>query len=78
MRYAIDRFEGEQAVLQDDFGKSFVVDKVLLPSDAAQGDVLELNNDGCYRHDSAQTAERRDRIHRLEQLLRGADQGKDA
>lgn len=76
MYYAIDRFEDEQAVLQDDSGKSLVVDRVLLPTDAAQGDILKLYDDGHYRHDRAETVARRDRIRRLEQLLRG--KGKDA
>lgn len=74
LHYAIDRFEDEQAVLQDDSGTSLVVDKALLPSDAAQGDVLKLC-DGHYQHDREETTARRDRIHRLEQLLR---KGKDA
>lgn len=75
MRYAIDRFEGKQAVLQDDNGTCFVVDKSLLPSDAVQGDIL-THGDGRYCHDRAETTARRDKLYRLEQLLRG--KGKDA
>ncbi len=76
LRYAIDRFEGEHVVLQDDSGTSLVVDKALLPPDVVQGDVLKLCN-GYYQHDREETTERRDRIHRLEQLLRSR-KGKDA
>lgn len=76
MYYAIDRFEDERAVLQDDNGKSFIVDRLLLPLNAKQGDILTLC-DGSYKHDRAQTAERRDRIHRLEQLLRDGKNRKD-
>lgn len=77
MRYAIDRFEGDKAVLQDDNGICFVVDKPLLPPDAVQGDVLE-QRDGCYCHDRAKTSARRDKLYRLEQLLRKKSKGKDA
>ncbi len=77
MWYAIDRFEGEQAVLQDDNGVCLVVDKTLLPSDAVQGDIL-TRCDGHYRHDRTNTIARRDKIYRLEQLLRGKSKGKDA
>lgn len=77
VRYAIDRFEGKQAVLQDDTGTSLVVDKVLLPPDVVQGDVL-IRCEGHYRHDRAETAARRDKLYRLEQLLRGKSKGKEA
>ncbi|MBQ3259315.1 MAG: DUF3006 domain-containing protein [Clostridia bacterium] len=77
MRYAIDRFEGEQAVLQDDNGICFAVDKALLPSDAVQGDILTRCGEH-YCHDREETTARRDRIYRLEQLLRGKRKGKDA
>ena len=69
MRYAIDRFEEDKAVLVDDNGEIFVVERSLLPLDAAQGDVL-LHNNGCYRLDKDETESRRTRIYKLEQLLR--------
>ncbi len=69
MKYAIDRFEGTQAVLQDDSGASLVVDKALLPPDAQQGDVL-IERDGQYYHDRDETDARRDRIRNLQNLLR--------
>ncbi|MBQ9861837.1 MAG: DUF3006 domain-containing protein [Clostridia bacterium] len=77
MWYAIDRFEGKQAVLQDDNGICLVVDNTLLPPDAVQGDVLTRCG-GHYRHDREETSARRDKIYRLEQLLRGKRKGKDA
>lgn len=77
MLYSVDRFEETRAVLQDDTGTSMVVDRCLLPSDVVQGDVLLLCN-GRYEHDRAETTARRDRIHRLEQMLRGKSKGKDA
>lgn len=77
MWYAIDRFEGQQAVLQDENGISLLVDKTLLPPDAVPGDVLTPCG-GHYRHDRAETATRREKMYRLEQLLRGKSKGKDA
>lgn len=77
MRYAIDRFESDKAVLEDEDGICFTVDKTLLPSDAMQGDVLALR-DGRYCRDRAETDARRDKLYRLEQLLRGKSKGKDA
>lgn len=76
LHYAIDRFEGEQAVLQDDSGRSFVVNKAVLPPNALQGDVLK-HYDGYYQYDRTETTNRRNRIHHLEQLLRGRNQGED-
>ncbi len=74
MRYAIDRFEEQTAILQDDSGKTVKADRSFLPPDAAQGDVLQYVN-GRYEHDREETCTRRERIYRLEQLLRG--KGKD-
>lgn len=76
MRYAIDRFEDDKAVMQDENGICFVIDKTLLPSDAVQGDVL-IQCEGRYQHDRAETSARREKLYRLEQLLRGKSKGKD-
>ena len=75
LRYAIDRFEEQKAVLQDDDGNAILADRARLPSEAVPGDVLSFC-DGVYHLDCEETAKRRNRIHRLEQLLR--DKGKDA
>lgn len=69
MFYAIDRFEEELAVLVDDEENTSTVERALLPEDAVQGDVLTLE-EGRYRRDGEETARRRERIRRLEQLLR--------
>lgn len=74
MRYAIDRFEQSKAVLVDDNGKLVVVDKALLPCDAVQGDVLSFCEER-YEHDRGETAARRDRIFKAEQLLREKKKG---
>lgn len=77
MRYAVDRLEDRQAVLQDDTGICLVVDKSLLPSDVVQGDVL-IRCDGHYQHDREETIMRRNKVYHLEQLLRKKSKGKDA
>ena len=69
MRYAIDRFEEQKAILQDENGNSKIVDKAVLPLDVIQGDVVVLCN-GLYQHDYEETAKRRNQIYRLEQILR--------
>ncbi len=69
MKYAIDRFEDTQAVLQDDNGNTLVIDRSCLPQDAKQGDVLTLCN-GVYCHDREETTARRTRVQALQQLLR--------
>lgn len=69
MRYAIDRFEGTQVILEDDNGAISVVERSLLPPDVSQGDILLYHN-GCYRLDKDETESRRARIYKLEQLLR--------
>lgn len=70
MWYSLERFEDQFAVLRDDAEKTTVVDRSLLPSEAKAGDLLRFC-DGAYRYDADETAARKERIHRLEQLLRG-------
>ena len=73
MFYAIDRFEEEWAVLQDDDGNSRQVKRTALPSHVRQGDVLLETAEG-YTLDAAETSRRRERARRLEQLLKGKKQ----
>lgn len=53
----IDRFEGGSAVLETDSGM-INADRALLPSDAAEGDVLRFEN-GTYVLDREATEARR-------------------
>ena len=46
MRYAVDRFEEEWAVLQDDEGRCRNVERRLLPQGVRQGDVLRETEEG--------------------------------
>lgn len=72
MWYAVDRFEGDRAVLEDDEGHRRMADRDQLPPDTLQGDVLVLEA-GKYLHDRRETQRRRDRIRHLEQRLRGGE-----
>ena len=69
MYYSLERFEEQQAVLCDDDGKTVCVDKAILPATARAGDIYSCR-DGVYRHEAEETAARRNRIQRLEQLLK--------
>lgn len=70
MFWVVDRLEDRLAVLVDDEENTATVERALLPDGAAQGDVLRLE-DGCYRQDREETARRRERISRMERMLRG-------
>ena len=67
--YSLERFEEQLAVLCDDDGRTVAVDKTVLPADARAGDIFSYC-DGGYRYEEAETAARRTRIQRLEQLLK--------
>lgn len=69
MRYAVDRFEEEWAVLQDDEGRCRNVERRRLPAGVRQGDVLRETEEG-FLPDPEETAHRRERARRLEQRLR--------
>ena len=69
MWYAVDRFEGEWAVLQDDEGQSHNVERSRLPQDIRQGGVLWQTDKG-FVPDPEETARRRERVRRLEERLR--------
>ena len=69
MFYALDRFEEELAVLEDDEGVSHTVARSLLPPDAAQGDVYTLDPDGNYLPDAEEKENRRRRILKLQERL---------
>lgn len=68
MKYSIDRFEGEFAVLQDDERNSMDVLRSLLPDNARQG-VVVIFEDEKWRIDAEETSTRRDRVKKLQQRL---------
>ncbi|ADU26933.1 DUF3006 domain-containing protein [Ethanoligenens harbinense] len=61
MRYIIDRFEGETAVLEEDSGVMRDVPRNRLPAGAKQGDVLTETN-GIFSVDTAATKKRTESI----------------
>ena len=71
MLYSIARFEGDVAVLQDDDERTVNVPRAQLPADVRQGDVLRRREDGSFEPLPDETQARRERIRRLEQMLRG-------
>ena len=69
MFYAIDRFEGGLAILEDDDERTHPVDRTLLPAEAGESDVLRLEN-GVYVVDTEETVRRREAVRRLQEQLR--------
>ena len=65
----IDRFEGAQAVLEDDEERTFAVPRERLPAGAKPGDVLESEG-GAYIPAPEETEMRRAYARRREELLR--------
>ena len=65
----IDRFEGTQAVLEDDEERTFAVPRERLPAGAKPGDVLESEG-GAYIPAPEETEKRRAYASRLEEMLR--------
>ena len=60
MKYIIDRFEENFAVLEKEEGGTIDVDVALLPG-AKKGDVV-IEKDGVYRIDKAETKERKESV----------------
>ena len=69
MRYIVDRFEGEYAVLLDEAEQIMNVPKVSFAEDIREGDVVFLEEDGIYRKDIGKTTERKERIEKLMDIL---------
>ena len=57
----IDRFEGDFAIVENDNGERFQIEKKLLSENAQEGScVVEIN--GCFEVDCEATQKRRDEI----------------
>ncbi len=65
---SIDRFEGDKAII-DDNGELYSVERALLPSDADEGDIVNVDDSGTYHVDKEATAQwrlsLRERLRRL-------------
>lgn len=64
MKVIIDRFEGKYAVCETEEKKMMNIDKNLLPSEAKEGDVLDIEGDSI-RLDTEMTMKRKKDIRRL-------------
>ena len=62
MKYIVDRFEGEYAVLEE-YNTTNIINvlKTELPSEISEGDILEYNN-GIYIILKSETLERKESI----------------
>lgn len=63
MKYVIDRFEGDMAILENEQGETMDVACGMLPENVKEGDSLTLNKDGTYTLD--ETSSRRETINNL-------------
>lgn len=62
----IDRFEGNFAVVEMDDGKIVNICRTLLPSDAKEGDVIDIEN---YKIDKNETEKRKDEVKKIAENL---------
>ena len=68
MKYTVDRFEGDFAVLEDENRTMKDVPRGALPEEAKEGDVL-IFAEGSYSLDSEETARRKEDVReRLQRL----------
>jgi hypothetical protein len=65
MRFTIDRFEGDFAVLEDENCKMNNILKSVLPTDAKEGDILIEKKDGSFIIDHLATKQRKEHINKL-------------
>lgn len=67
----IERFTESKALCEDENGVCREVERALIPTNAAEGDILILSSDGSWKIDRAATEKRRhDMLLRLEKLSR--------
>ena len=64
----IDRFEGEFAVCIDDNGATINIKKENIPSDAKEGDIIEIS-ENCYIINKEKTQSKFDEIKKLQDSL---------
>lgn len=70
VKYALDRFEGQFAILQDDNKQNLVVQKALLPAMSEPGMVFVYNKIlEKFEYDAIETQLRKDRILKLQDEL---------
>lgn len=65
----IDRFEGTYAICENEEQKLFAIETSELPQGAAEGSVLEINEEGAIRINKEKTAARRSKVKKLQDSL---------
>lgn len=58
-RLAVDRFEGNYVICEDNDKKFFAIEKAEAPADVAEGDILRITDDGTVEIDREETARRK-------------------
>jgi hypothetical protein len=66
---AIDRFEGNYAICEDDEKKMFAIEIEELPKGAKEGDVLEITDEGEVSINAQLTAARRAKVKKMQDSL---------
>lgn len=64
MKYVIDRFEDHFAVCEDEEGKMINIERVKLPEDVKEGDIIFEDQEG-FKIDSEETESQKERIEKL-------------
>ncbi|WP_195983699.1 DUF3006 domain-containing protein [Clostridium sp. D33t1_170424_F3] len=65
----IDRFEGTFAICENEEQKLFAIETSELPQGAAEGSVLEIDEEGTIRVNEEKTAARRSKVKKLQDSL---------
>lgn len=65
----IDRFEGTFAICENEEQKLFAIEASELPQGAAEGSVLEIDEEGTIRVNEEKTAARRSKVKKLQDGL---------
>ena len=68
MRYSIDRFEGNFAILEAENGETIGVERARLPREVGEGDIV-VHEIGEFKVDAEATAARRARIREKMEAL---------
>ena len=70
MKYlSIDRFEANMAICEDDEGRLFGIERSEMPSDAKEGNIIRIDDDGNINVDSDETKRRRNKILELQKKI---------
>ena len=70
MKYSIDRFEENFAVLQNEKGESIITEKKLLPSEAKEGSMLIFDGKNYITDTDSEKAVKKCNYEKQQALLR--------